>query len=79
MNHRMMARGCPWRVMHRFRWHCKSLNGQPNGSLCEETNCAGLHIADIMVNELRAEIYKILGENNENAASIAASAGGDQS
>lgn len=78
MNHEMIARGCPWRIMIRHSWHCKALTGQPNGSCCAEMNCAGMHIADILINELRAEIYKILGEKNENATNTAASPRGDK-
>ena len=79
MNHKTMARGCPWRVMCRHRWHCKALLGQPNKSLCDESNCGGLHIADILISELREEIHKMLGDYHENATSTAASAGRDES
>ena len=79
MDHKTMVRGCPWRVMTRRRWRCKALIGQPNGALCDETNCGGLHIADLLLNEFKEEIYKVLGGRHENATSTAASAGGDKS
>ena len=76
MDFKTMARGCPWRVDVRGFWHCKALTGQPNNPSCDVNNCAGLYIADLMFNELRAEL---LGGKNENATGTAASPGGDKS
>jgi len=65
MEHKTMARGCPWRVMGRHRWHCKALVGQPNGALCDGTNCGGLYIADLLINELRVELLDVITELSE--------------
>jgi len=70
-----LALGCPNRVKQRHRFHCKALIGQPNGTLCSPDNCAAIHMADLMVNELRAEIYDMLGGGNENAGGTEAVAG----
>ena len=79
MDHKTMARGCPWRVMGRLGWVCKALVGQPNGTSCDEKNCGGLHIANLMINEFREEIYKILGDSHENATGTTMSSRGDKS
>jgi len=60
MDHETITKGCPWRVKARRRWHCKALVGQPNGSLCAKSNCAGLHIADLLIKELREELFRRL-------------------
>ena len=80
MTPQMMARGCPNRVFARHRYHCKALIGQPNGTLCQPENCAALHIADLLVSELREEMFKILGGmEDENTTGAAAAAGADKS
>ncbi len=79
MDHETMAHGCPWRVMARRKWVCKALVGQPNGNNCNKNNCGGLHIADLMLNEFREEMYKILGDSNGNATGITMSSRGDKS
>ncbi len=79
MDHKTMARGCPWKVMGRRKWHCKALVGQPNGSHCDESNCGGLHIADLLISEFREEVYKILGGDHEDTASTASTAEGNES
>ena len=79
MTPEMMARGCPNRTFCRNRYHCKGLIGQPNGTLCEPENCAALHIADLLVSELREEIFKILGGKDEHTTGAKASAGADES
>lgn len=79
MTPQMMARGCPNRILGRHRYHCKGLVGQPNGTLCEPENCAALHIADLLVSELREEMFKILGGKDENATGTTATAGADES
>lgn len=76
MDHKTMARGCPWRVMIRYEWGCRALLNCANDYRCSEMNCGALYIADLLINELRAEI---LGGSNENATSTAASSGGDES
>lgn len=63
MNFRTLSTGCPNRILintGEVRVHCKALVGQPNGSLCTAENCAALHMADLLVNELRAEVMTIL-------------------
>lgn len=79
MEHKTIARGCPWRVTSRGQWHCKALMGQPNGSQCDESNCGGLHIADLLINEFREEVYKMLGGDHEDTASTASTAEGNES
>lgn len=74
-----IALGCPNRVRGRYRFHCKALLGQPNGTICDPENCAALHIADLLFNELKAEMYEILGGKDENATSTKAAAGADKS
>ena len=71
--------GCPNLIEVRDQLHCKALVGQPNGSLCDPKNCAALHIADLLINELREEIYSVLGGKDENAKGTAASSGGNES
>jgi hypothetical protein len=71
MNHKIIARGCPWRVMARNEWMCKALIGQPNCCQCHESNCAGLHIADLLLNEILAK----LGGTNEDSASTKSASG----
>ena len=72
MNHETISKGCPWRVTLRGSWYCKALVGQPNGSQCNGSNCAMMHIAHLITIELK-------GGYNENATSAAASTGGDKS
>ena len=78
MTAKQMAAGCPNRIRARHRYHCKGLVGQPNGTVCDPENCAALYMADLLVNELRAEIYEMLGGTHEHAKSTAASPGGDK-
>jgi len=60
VDYKTIARSCPWRVMTRRRWRCKALVNQPNGALCDETNCGGLHIAELLIKELREELFRRL-------------------
>ena len=76
-----MALGCPNRVQVRGSYCCKALVDQPNGTACDPENCAALHIADLLVNDLRAEIYSALekmmpqgGEVSEDAEGTEAAA-----
>ncbi len=72
MDHKTIARACPWKVALRGSWYCKALVDQPNGRHCREHNCAAWHIANLLINELR-------GGHNENATSTTASARRDKS
>lgn len=78
-----MALGCPNRVRARGSYYCKALVDQPNGWDCDPENCAALYIADLLVNDLRAEIYSVLekmtpegGEVSEDAKGAEAAAEG---
>ena len=62
MNHKTIASGCPGRVMVRDSWCCKALLGQPSGDKCGADNCLGLHIADLLMNELRNDILRKIEE-----------------
>lgn len=78
MQFKTLRVGCPNRIIintGETRSHCKALLGQPNGSLCKADNCAALHMADLLINELRAELYDVLKEKatNEHAESTKAS------
>ena len=54
--------GCPWRSTVRDSFVCKALIGQPNGSICKAENCAALYMADLLMNELKAEIEDTLSK-----------------
>jgi len=58
MDHKTMSRHCPWRVVLRESWYCKALVGQPNEAHCCESNCACLHIANILVQEVKEELFR---------------------
>jgi hypothetical protein len=79
MNFEVMRRGCPNFIIintGQTKGCCKALLGQPNDVECKPENCAALYIADLMLNELRAEIG---GKNHENHGGAAASSEEDQS
>lgn len=75
MDHEMIARGCPWRILSRFDWVCKALLDQPHGCFCCAENCAPLHIADLLINDRREEK---IGGKNENHTGAEAAARGDE-
>lgn len=68
MEHKTIASSCPWKIMSRGDWHCKALTGQPNGSRCDKSNCACLHIAGLLVNDLRVELIGIITELSEKGS-----------
>ena len=65
MDHDTIAKGCPWRTMSRGNWECKALidtpgGKYPHGTYCADANCACLHIAKILVEELKEELFRRL-------------------
>ena len=78
MDPKDMAYGCPNRVAVRDGYCCKALLGQPNKAECDPENCASLYIADLMVNDLRAEMFAMFenlagqgGKNEDNESTTA--------
>ena len=66
-----MALKCKWRVVSRELSTCKVCLNQPNGQVCEKSNCMPYQFAKTMANEIREEVQHIIEDNFETMTSYA--------
>jgi hypothetical protein len=73
INFKTIRAGCPHRVVlntGKAQSHCRVLLGHPSGSRCKPENCAALYVADLLINELRAEVMTLLKGRKENVKNL---------